>query len=159
MVFSENEKLITDAVNAWSDTVFRIAYQYARNKSDAEDILQEVFLKLLEKPPRLIKGNAAEALKAWLIRVTINKSRDFLRAEKRRKKVMGGFEPSAPQDGHSEVFEALFRLPERDRNAVYLHYYEGYTAREIAGLLGGNERAVTKRICRAREKLRRFLGE
>lgn len=73
--------------------------------------------------------------------------------------MMSGFEPSAPQDGHSEVFEALFRLPERDRNAVYLHYYEGYTAREIAGLLGGNERAVTKRICRAREKLRRFLGE
>ena len=86
MVFSENEKLITDAVNAWSDTVFRIAYQYARNKSDAEDILQEVFLTLLEKPPRLIKGTAAEALKAWLIRVTINKSRDFLRAEKKRKR-------------------------------------------------------------------------
>ena len=64
-----------------------------------------------------------------------------------------------PRDDYSEVFEALGKLPERDRNALYLHYYEGYTAREIAGILGGTERAVTKRICRAREKLKNFLEE
>lgn len=160
MVDTQNEKFITDAVNAWSDTVFRVAYQYTRDRADAEDILQEVFLTLFRKPPYPHDGNAAgDLLKAWLIRVTINKSKDFLRAKKRREAVTGKFEPSAPQSEYTDVFEALSRLPERDRNAVYLHYYEGYTAREIAGLLGGSERAVTKRICRAREKLKRFLEE
>lgn len=147
----------TEAVNMYSDTVFRIAFQYVRDRAEAEDILQEVFLQLLKAPPSLPVDD--ERLKAWLIRVTINKSKDFLRADKRRRAARRDYTPSAAQDEYGDVFEALARLPERDRNALYLHYYEGYTAREISGIIGGSERAVNKRIQRAREKLKEFLKE
>lgn len=153
MLKKPSEQLIEDAINKYSDTVFRVAFQYTKNRADAEDIVQEVFLRLLLKNPSLI----GQQLKAWLIRVTINKSKDYLRANKRRHSAL--FSPIEPQSEHDEVFEELEKLSERDRNALYLHYYEGYTAQEIADIIGGNERAVTKRIGRAREKLKHLLEE
>ncbi len=156
MMNPSDKKFITDAVNDFSDTVFRVAFQYVGIRDQAEDILQEVFLQLLKTPPD-IAGN--KELKSWLIRVTINKSIDYLRAEKRRRAELKSYEPPAKANSHDEVFEALFRLKERDRTAIYLHYYEGYTAKEIAAMTGDNERAVTKRIGRAREKLKNILEE
>ena len=151
-----DEKFIEDAINKYSDTVFRVAFQYLKNRADAEDISQEVFLRLLTKLPPL----TGEQLKAWLIRVTINRSKDYLRARKRRDAALSMYTPPEyARDVHNEVFDELAKLPEHDRNALYLHYYEGYTAGEIAGIIGGNERAVTKRIGRAREKLKHLLEE
>ncbi len=152
-----SEKFIEDAVNRYSDTVFRIAFQYVYDRSDAEDILQEVFLQLIKTPPPIIGKNGY--IKAWLIRVTINKSKDFLRSSKRRRAEVGDREPFVLPDDYGDVFYALAKLSERDRNVIYLHYYEGYTAKEIAYMIGENERAITKRICRAREKLKDFLKE
>ena len=98
-------------------------------------------------------------LKAWLIRVTINKSKDFLRANKRRRTALQTYRYPEQPDFFNEVFQSLDSLPERDRTALYLHYFVGYNAREIAEILGDNERAVTKRIGRAREKLKTILEE
>ena len=75
MIKPEREKFITDAVKAYSDTVFRVAFQYTGSRYDAEDIVQEVFLKLLKKLPPL----AGDGLKAWLIRVTLKACKDHLR--------------------------------------------------------------------------------
>ena len=123
----DSEKFITEAVENYSDTVFRVAFQYTGNRYDAEDIVQDVFVKLLDKRPPLV----GEPLKAWLIRVTINRSKDVLRALARRRKAPLGYAPPASQpEVYGEVFDALAQLPERDRTALYLHYYEGYTARE-----------------------------
>lgn len=152
-----NENYITAAVNTYSDTVFRVAFQYVKNRADAEDVLQEVFLTLYKKTPQFSVDD--NGLKAWLIRVTINKSKDFLRANKRRRAFVRNYQPPTQTNPYDEVFEALDKLSELDRNAIYLHYYEGYTAKEIAQILGGNERAITKRIERARKKLKVFLGE
>lgn len=152
-----NENYITAAVNTYSDTVFRVAFQYVKNRADAEDVLQEVFLTLYKKTPQFSVDD--DGLKAWLIRVTINKSKDFLRANKRRRAFMQNYQPTTQTNPYDEVFEALDKLSELDRNAIYLHYYEGYTAKEIAQILGGNERAITKRIERARKKLKVFLEE
>lgn len=152
-----NENYITAAVNTYSDTVFRVAFQYVKNRVDAEDVLQEVFLTLYKKTPQFSVDD--DGLKAWLIRVTINKSKDFLRANKRRRAFVRNYQPPTQTNPYDEVFEALDKLSELDRNAIYLHYYEGYTAKEIAQILGGNERAITKRIERARKKLKVFLGE
>ena len=156
MINSTEENFISDAVNKYSDTVFRVAFQYTKDRFDAEDIVQEVFLKLLKKPP---KGFDRNGLKAWLIRVTINKSKDFLRAGKRMRTIVRDYIAPSPPVCYDEVFDALSMLSERDRNALYLHYYEGYTAREIASITGGSERAVTKRIGRARNKLIYILEE
>lgn len=155
MMNSSSEKYIENAVNRYSDTVFRVAFQYTRDRSDAEDIVQEVFMRLFKKPPFTDENG----LKAWLIRVAINKGKDFIRAQKRRREAVFNYVSPIRTDSHSEVFDALAKLPEQDRNALYLHYYEGYTAREISGIIGGSERAVTKRICRAREKLKNYLEE
>ena len=152
-----NEKYIIDAVNKYSDTVFRVAFQYTKSRADTEDIVQEVFLTLFKKPPKLSVED--DGLKAWLIRVTINKSKDYLRATKRRRALVRNYAPPEQVSPYDEVFEALNQLSEQDRNALYLHYYEGYTAKEIARIVGGSERAITKRIGRAREKLKVFLGE
>lgn len=84
MINYSDEKYITDAVNKFSDTVFRVAYQYTGNRADAEDILQDVFLKLLGA----FQTGDDNRLKAWLIRVTINRSKDFLRAKKRRRETL-----------------------------------------------------------------------
>lgn len=156
MINSPSENYIKDAVDRYSDTVFRVAIQYTKNRADAEDILQEVFLQLFRMPPQL---TVDDKLKAWLIRVTINKSKDYLRAAKRRRTAGLNYVPPAQPGNYDDVFEALNLLSERDRNALYLYYYEGYTAREIAEILGGSERAVTKRIGRARNKLKDFLKE
>lgn len=152
-----NEKYIIDAVNKYSDTVFRVAFQYTKDRADAEDIVQEVFLTLFKKPPKPSIDD--DGLKAWLIRVTINKSKDHLRATKRRRALVRNYAPPEQVSPYDEVFEALNQLSEQDRNALYLHYYEGYTAKEIARIIGGSERAITKRIGRAREKLKVFLKE
>ena len=152
-----NEKYITDAVNQYSDTVFRVAFQYTKNRADAEDVLQEVFIQLCKKPPQLSIDD--DGLKAWLIRVTINKSKDYLRANKRRRALSRNYKLPEQASPYDEVFEALNQLSDLDRNALYLHYYEGYTAKEIARILGGSERAITKHIGRAREKLKVFLEE
>ena len=72
---------------------------------------------------------------------------------------MQNYQPTTQTNPYDEVFEALDKLSELDRNAVYLHYYEGYTSKEIAKILGGNERSITKRIERARKKLKVFLEE
>ena len=163
-----DENYIQEAVKRYSDTVFRVAFQYTKDRSDAEDVLQEVFLKLLKKPPQLSVED--DRLKAWLIRVTINRCKDFLRAKKRRDAKQkhfrdqqddysGVYEEGDLPDDKDEVFKALESLSDRDRDALYLYYYEGYTAKEIANIIGGSERAVTKRIGRAREKMKEFLEE
>ena len=89
----DSEKFITEAVEKYSDTVFRVAFQYTGNRCDAEDIVQDVFVKLLDKRPPLV----GEPLKAWLIRVTINRSKDVLRALARRRKAPLGYALPAPQ--------------------------------------------------------------
>ena len=118
--------------------------------------MQEVFLSLL-KPPRF---NGEEHLKAWIIRVTLNKCKNFLKSQKRRRAVsldagvnIGG----QTDEERTELLDALHRLPETDRNILFLHYYEGYTAKEIAKFLGGSENAVFIRLNRARDKLKADL--
>lgn len=155
MINQANKNYIETAVINYSDTLFRVAFQYVKNRADAEDVLQEVFLTLFKKPPQLSVDD--EKLKFWLIRVTINKSKDFLRAKKRRREKLYDWQPFEHEHDFSDVFETIDKLSETDKNALYLHYYEGYTAKEIAQILGGTERAITKRISRARIKLKDLL--
>jgi len=146
-------EFISRVVNQYSDTIVRIAVQYTRNRADAEDIMQEVFLSLLKQP----SFNDERHLKAWLIRVAINKSKNHLKVAARTKTVpLADAEHYLTKSQHS-MLEELNELPEQDRNAVYLFYYEGYTAKEIASLIGGSQKAILMRLSRAREKLRHLL--
>ena len=144
-------------VNTYSDLILRLSYTYLKSTHDAEDICQNVFLKLLTSG-QTFDSPAHE--KAWIIRTAANACKDVLRSAHRRRTV--GLEAAAaaaaPPAPDSTVLDAVMALPEKYREAVYLHYYEGYSVREIASLLGRSEAAVTAHLSRGRKSLRITLG-
>ena len=129
-----------------------------KNEADTEDIFQTVFLKYL-----LYRGEfeSEEHEKAWFIRVTVNACRDLLRSFFRSRTVpqeeLEGAAAELPQE-RREVLDAVLSLPAKYRDAVYLHYYEGYTAPEIGKLLGKNTNTIFTLLTRARQLLREKLG-
>ncbi len=144
-------------VYTYSDLILRLSYTYLKSTHDAEDICQTVFLKLLTSG-QTFDSPAHE--KAWIIRTTANACKDALRSTFRRRTVAleAAAATAAPEAPDSAVLEAVMALPENYREAVYLHYFEGYSVREIAGLLGRSEAAVTAHLSRGRHKLRTTLG-
>ena len=150
---SEAERL----VHTYSDLILRLSYTYLKSTHDAEDICQTVFLKLLTGGPAF---DSPAHEKAWIIRATANACKDVLRSSFRRRTVAleAVAETPAPDAPTGDVLEAVMALPENYRDAVYLYYYEGYSVREIAALLGRSESAVSAHLSRGRQKLRMTLG-
>lgn len=144
-------------VYTYSDLILRLSYTYLKSTHDAEDICQTVFLKFLTSG-QTFDSPAHE--KAWIIRTTANACKDALRSTFRRRTVAleAAAATAAPEAPDNAVLEAVMELPENYREAVYLHYFEGYSVREIAGLLGRSEAAVTAHLSRGRHKLRTTLG-
>ena len=139
----------------YHDMVYRLALSCTRSTQDAEDIVQTVFLKLLDVRTPPTPGKE----RAWLAQVTVNASRDLLRANRRRQ-----WEPldadipfSAPEEG--ALFDAVMALPDKYRAVVHLHYYEGYSYAETAQILRTSPSAVSMRLHRARNLLRSSLEE
>ena len=149
-----NKAFIENAVSRYSDMIIRIAFNFVKNRADAEDIMQEAFMALIKKAPIF---NEEEHLKAWLIRVAVNKSKNRLKAAKQRRECALSAADGPYTDAYSEVFDEIMKLPEADRATVYLFYIEGYSAKEIAKLLGKTKNSVFMRLTRAREKLKQFL--
>ena len=146
-------------LNTYSETVFRISFLHTKNRFDAEDIAQEVFLSLLNPP----SFNGEEHIKAWVIRATVNKCKNFLRFKRRNRTVpldaaAYNIRSEPFKDEYLDLIDAFQRLSEKDRNILYLFYYEDYAAQEIARMLVINEIAVFKRINRARDKLKKLLN-
>lgn len=131
------------------------AFVYLKNKFDAEDISQEVFLTYLSKAPYFL---SADKEKAWLMTVTANKCRDLLRAKYRDELPLTEDLSYMPRE-ENEVLNAVLSLDEIYRVPIHLHYYEGYSIREIAALLGIRPGSVGSRLARGREKLKIELGE
>lgn len=153
-----NEEEANRALDLYADTVRRICFMHLKNYSDVEDVFQEVFLKYLlyEKS---FESDAHE--KAWLIRVTINHCKDILKSFF-RKKVSSieevDIEPFYIQERETELLDAVFRLPPKYWDVIYLFYYEGYTAVEIAGILGKKENTIYTWLDRGRKELKTQLG-
>lgn len=153
----QSEQDVNRAIEQYADTVKRICVLHLKNDADTEDIFQTVFLKYaLRSAP----FESPEHEKAWLIRVTINACKDLLKSFFRSRVVSleEAGEHGVPPSGTSDVLEAVLRLPEKYRQVVYLHYYEGYTAPEIGRILGRNVNTVYTLMTRARQMLRQALG-
>ena len=143
-------------VDTYSDLILRLSYTYLKSTHDGEDIVQNVLLKLLAEE-RDFDSPAHE--KAWVIRTAINACKDELRAFRRRAVPLEEAERiPAPEPPQSDVLDAVMELPEKYREAVYLFYYEGYSAKEIGALTGRSEAAVNAHLSRGRKKLRTMLG-
>jgi len=135
--------------------VYRLALSVTRSPHDAEDMVQTVFLRLLAARPGPEPGKE----RAWLTQVTLNASRDLLRARKRQGwSPLEEDIPAVPRESLG-LYDAVMDLPEKYRTAIHLHYYEGYTCREIARFLHITPSAVSMRLHRAREMLRNALKE
>ena len=142
----------------YMDTIFRIAYSYLRSRSDADDVTQEVLIQLYKTD--IAFENDAH-LKRWLLRVTVNRCKNIFRSPWRKVEDIADYENSltfeAPE--HRELFDAVMVLDKRYRLPVLLYYYEGYSQKEIAGLLSLPEETVRTRLFRARGKLKATLTE
>lgn len=152
----EKEKMINEAVDSYLDMLVRIAYQYTRNLSDAEDIAQDSFLKLMEEKKVMSGGY----LKAWLIRVTINSCKDLKKSAWHRRTQpidLSIMQISAPEE--KAVMEEIWELPDNYRNVIYLYYYEGYTVPEISMIMGKNTNTVSSWLTRGRKKLKFIIEE
>ena len=149
---------VAQAIERYADTVQRLCMVYLKNDADSEDIFQNVFLKYALHSAAF---ESQEHEAAWILRVTINACKDMLRNVFRRRTVsldqVAGL-PEITDPVHREVLEAVLSLPEKYRVAIYLHYYEGYTAPEIAGILKRNPNTVYTHLNKGKELLRQALG-
>lgn len=129
--------------------MLRAAYAILHSKDDAQDAVQDAFLKLLRCKPTF---RDTEHEKAWLLRVTINTAKNDLRTL-RRITPMETLEPPVTQAEHSPVLEAVLALPDAYRIVIHLYYYEGYAIKEIAHILRLPAATVGTRLARGRKKL------
>lgn len=153
-----SEYEVNRAMEQYADTVRRLCMIHLKSYHDSEDIFQTVFLKYVLSS---VKFENEEHEKAWFIRVTINACRDFLKDFFRShivplEELIYRQEEFTPDN--SDVLEAVLSLPVKNREAVYLHYYEGYTAVEIARMLKMNKNTVYTLLTRSKQMLREKLG-
>lgn len=140
----------------YSSAVFRAAYSYTRNYADSEDIMQETFLRLYTAED---KFQSDENVKAWLIRVAVNISKDCIKVARRHTRTELDESMSYEPVRDTELDEALEKLKPEYRIVVFLHYYMGYSVKEAAEILGISETNTKARLKRAREKLKAFLAD
>lgn len=146
------------AIDRYADLVRRVCMIHLKNHADTEDIFQTVFLKYVTGTTEF---ESEEHEKAWFIRVTINACKDLLRSFFRSRTVSLDDlleQPDQVPEDHREVLEAVLALPDKYRDVVYLHYYEGYTAPEIGTILHKNPNTVYTLLTRARDEMRKMLG-
>lgn len=151
----------SEKYDRYAQMVYRLCILRLGNAADAEDAMQNVFIRLCYKAPQF--PDLREE-RAWLIRVTVNVCKDFQRLFWRRNVVALEQPEELAQPDHSEQGQEmrlidLYRLSPKQRTVLQLYYYEGYSAREIGEILHLKEQSVTSQLCRARKKLKLELEE
>lgn len=152
-----NEQQIHELVEQHSNMVYRLCWIYLKNKEDAEDAFQDIFIKIIEKAPLFLNK---EHEKAWIIRVTCNHCKNVLRISRYRHLISynENIDKIDIQSLESDLLKDILELPLQYRNVLYLHYYEGYNTKEIAHILHRKEATIRTWLKRGREKLKLMLG-
>lgn len=145
---------LEELIKTYQSALYRAALSVTGSPVEAEDAVEDAYLKYLEKGPRFPDAGSE---KAWLFRVTVNAALDILRRRTRHPTVELLDVYPAPDDKTGEVLEAVMSLPPVQRAAIHLFYFEGYTTDEIAKLLGRRPGTVRSDLARARERLRELL--
>ncbi len=153
------EQQFNHAVEAYGDSLYRIAFNYCKCKADADDLTQNTFIKFLQTD-KVFESEAH--IRNWLIRVQINECKKLLVSPWRtRSESLEDYAQTlyAEDPEKSELFFAVMSLPQRERTAVHLYYYEGYSVEEIGKLLRVNPSTVATRLASARKRLKNKLKE
>ena len=147
------ERFVAD----YADPILRICLSYSLNREDAQDICQDIFLKLLEGRRQFRDG---EHEKAFILRAAVNACKDQLKSARRRRVVPileAEAVPARPEEDAGGLLEAVRALPRHYGAAVYLFYYEGYSLDEVASLCGCTPACARKRLSRGRKLLAKQL--
>ena len=156
---------VAEVFERYADMVFRLAFSRTKNRADADDLLQEVFLRYTRSPLAFMEE---EHRRAWLIRVTVRCSASLMSSAWTRRTVpleeaVTSDDSSPPRDeprwesDDAGVYEAVMQLPAKYRTVVHLFYYEGYSVGEIAIMCEMPEATVKTHLYRARERLKKKL--
>ena len=156
---SSTEEKFNIAYDKYSDMLYRIAYMYTGSSQESEDIVQEVFIKLLNKKSSFKDGNHE---KAWLMRVATNKCKDYLKSSRHSNvplndEILWG--KGCDDDKKLDVQAGIISLEDKYKTIIYLYYYEDCSINEIASILKLSKSAVKMRLSRAREQLKSVLEE
>lgn len=149
-------------VDKYLDDVYRTILSCCKNKENAEDAVQNAFLKLMNLHPDKARFNDDEHIKRWLIRVSLNECKNTWKSFWNRNKVSFDeldTDPSYRDDTHAGLNEVLDQLPPNYRAVIHLYYYDRYSVREVAAILGLSESNVQVRLKRARDKMKVLLKE
>lgn len=150
---AEFEKIL----RKYGDSIYRIALVHTQNEMDAQDIVQEVFLKFARNASQF---QSDEHIKAWLIRVAINMCTDLKRSAWNRKTTELNDECLPAEEfttGESELYQAVMSLPVKYKDVIHLFYYEGYSIKEISRITEQKENAVKTQLSRGRVLLKELL--
>lgn len=151
------DKEISELFYLYSPMVYRISFAYMKNKNDAQDIVQETFLRLIKSRPRF---ESKEHEKAWFIRTCTNICKNELRHWWRKRDNIEDYSNIAGVNSSIDsIFEEVMKLPNKYKTVVYLYYYEGYKSPEIAAILKKPNSTVRNYLHEARILLKERLGE
>ena len=148
-----------DVVRTYADMVYKIAYRYTGDATDAEDVYSETFLAYFKRE-RVFESE--EHRKAWFIRVTINCAKDFLsarRGDEPLSEELTADDELTPREEILTLRQGIEALPPGQKEVIMLHYFNDLPVKTIAGILHKNESAVKVSLFRARENLRKFFEE
>ena len=145
----------------YADDVLRVSYFYLGDRHKAEDVCQDVFVRLMTNAPNLTEGHE----KAWLLKVALNRCRDLWRGAWVKRVVLGSptFEmvpapdETAQREDEEAMMIAIHELPAAFREVILLHYYQGYGISEISEMMGLPEGTISSRLSRGRKKLETIL--
>ncbi len=144
-------------IGLFHKAVYRLALSIVHNEAEAEDVCQNAFCKLFDYNGEF---EAPENCKAWLFKVTVNLSKNLLKSMRFTRS--DELDENIPaNNGFTEnetaLWETVAKLPPKYRAAIHLYYYEGYSVKEIADMTGEKVSAITTRLARARERLKKML--
>ena len=155
----QTNETYTRAAEQYLDTVFRVALNFLKRPDAADDVTQNVFLRLLRSAPTFEND---EHLRRWLIRVTLNECKRYVMTPWNKTEPIDDYTDrlAAEEDGQSaEVLTYVMRLPRKYRVAVYLHYYEGYATKDVAEIMHRPQSTICTWLERGRKQLKKMLLE
>lgn len=142
----------------YMDTIFRVAYSWLKNRDSANDVTQEVLIKLYKTTTEF---ETEAHIKNWLIRVTANECKMIFRSPWSKREDIADYAETLglEDESYSDLFQAVMNLDKKYSVPIMLFYYEGYSTAEISTMIGVPEKTVSTRLFRARTKLKDYLQE
>jgi len=140
------------------DMLYRVCFSYMKNVADTEDVVSQVFEKLLKNG---LAFKSVEHEKAWLLRTAINQCKDYLKNLRRSFANIDDYENLEAKNAlpDNELLKAVLELPERYKDVIYLYYYEGYSSAEVAAILKKPQSTIRSHMREARILLKGVLED